>query len=164
MRARWRTIHVTRTRGRIREICKAKEHAHISPRAHTHTHTHIHVRTRAHASRLRRACGIVTLTDAKAHLLEFLPTEESRSGGKCPPSSIALLKAIFLTLAIVEDPNWKYVTTATSVLHKFARVNMDDYHTCPRHCCATEKCNKSCALPLLLLRRIRWNRALIAVW
>jgi len=41
-------------------------------------------------------------------------------------------------------------TRALNVLHKFARVNMDgDYYTCPRHCCATEKCNKSCAVIII---------------
>lgn len=84
--------------------------------------THIrnpHIRTFTYA----QTTSIMTLTDAKPRLLKFLSIGGDRWGGQCPPPSFfALLKAIFLTLAIIEDPNWKCVTANMDVLHKLARL------------------------------------------
>lgn len=154
----WRTTRVMRTRPYSRNLQGKGARTHI--RAFTYAQT----------------TSIMTLTDAKPRLLKFLSIGGDRWGEQCPPPSFfALLKAIFLTLAIIEDPNWKCVTANMDVLHKLARlieymyiharVNMDGGSiifvcppspvSCPRHCYITEKCNKSCTI--IMIAYIRWN-------
>lgn len=122
-------------------------------RAHTHIHTYARSRN-----------DIAALTDAKARLLEFLPIEEGRSGGKCPPSSIVLLKAIFSTLAIVEDPNWICVTDTEHwmlCISSHVSIWMETIISAgPCLAPGIVAQPKNVINPASLLGRIRWNRAL----